>query len=362
MEGLHLPCQQPRAEEDREAAPNYSHTGHFFSPCRRTVALTSCQQQPESVLANSQVHHDTYGYQFLCGTSAPVSATHTAGHVSEILNCMLTAVTEHLTVDKTRTLELVLCSLALVCPAAACAFAPHTSARAKDISTAAASAAVEMMQCACTLLRLVDMSSEEAQDVLSHVKGYARIDLSVALAHVLLAAQQVPQRLRGAAADLVHCFLGLSEFAWPFLHSWQDKSELPCPAALADGSAAGSIPVGQALFVGLLPRAGGNCKGGLLLTDGGRLGAECRGSTSSTRRLPDNRSVLESLLSQSSAATGFAVAKGLHVTWADNLALSLQGLGGSEQAQVCPSVAVQLLDALVAYPRSLTTQLYPGNR
>ena len=283
------------------------------------------------------MHRDAYGFQFLCGSgsSGTVSAIYSAGHVSAVLKCMLTTVSEHLTVDTTQVLEQVLCSIALACPAAACAYAPHTSAGAQENSTAASTAAVDMMQCACTLLSHLDMSSEEMQDVLSHVKSYARIDLCVALAHVLLAVHQVPYRLRRVAASLLHCFLGLPGFARPFLHSWQDKSELPCPATLMNqATTVDSVPVGQALFVGLHPLAS-SWKAGGAPGDGARTGPQCRESTSNTQQAPDNRGVLESLLAQSSAATAFALAKGLHVSWAENLAVSLQGLGGSEHSQVC---------------------------
>jgi hypothetical protein len=300
--------------------------------------MHSCLLQAHALSQGTKIQHGAYGYKLLCDSASniTVSAIHSAGHVAAILNCMLAAVAEKVAVEKVRMLELTLCSIALICPAAACAFTPHMSVAAQESSTAAATAAVEMLQCACSLLRQVRMTSEEMQDVLSHVKGYARMDLSVAIAHILCPGLEVPQRLRGATVSLLRCMLGSSQYAKPFLHSCQDKCELACPAALLDAQATeDSVPVGQALLVGLLPQT--RClQSSRPLLDAGRAGSQFRDSTSRTPQLlSETRNVLESLLSQSAAATAFAVERGLHVSWADDASATLQGLGSTDQAQVC---------------------------
>lgn len=346
---LPLLCQQSEANEELEPKQYHFDMGHASGRFRRTAELQCCHPRTRALSQGTQVYRDAYGYKLLfdAGSRVTVSAIHSAEHVSAILNCILASTkSEQLTVDKVRMLELALCSIALVCPAAACAFAPHMSTAAQENSTAAAAAAVEIMQCACSLLRHVSMSGEEMQDVLSHVKSYARIDLSVAIAHVLRPDQQVPHRLRGATGSLLHCMLGSPKYVQPFLHSCQDKSEHSCPAALVDaGAATSTIPVGQALVVGLLPHTR-LLQPRLALTDVGRSGSQCRHSTNRTPLIPDTRNVLESLLSQSAAATAFAVARGLHLSWADNVTAAIQGLGSTDQAQVCADFFVLHLSAV----------------
>ena len=174
------------------------------------------------------------------------------------------------------------------------------------------------------------MSHEHMQDVLAHVKSYARIELSVALAHVLQSRQSVPQRLWVATTSLLHCMLGSAEYAQPFLHSFQDDAEHQCPAALGDSDAEGVIPVGQALFVGLFPQAKA-----LLNTAVRESVSGPQHKDFADKSMLEIRAVLDSLLSQSTAASAFAVAHDFHESWTANAEAALGGLVRTYSTLVC---------------------------
>lgn len=330
-----MPLSHPQTESCKDLAELQQQ--HSYG---RHAQMCYFTEQGQRVSQHIQVHHETYGYHLLCdsGTAAAVSAIRCAGHVSALVSSLLATVPDQVNVDMNRALQLVLGSIAMICPVAACSFSPHTSTTGQERSTAAAASAADLMQCGCSLLRHVRMSSEDMRDVLAHVKSYARMELSVAIAHVLQLRQSVPQRLWAAASNLLHCMLSAAQYAQPFLHSCQDNTEHQCPAALGDSDEEGVIPVGQALFMGLLPQTNTSSNAALMNSVSGPQSTHF-----ADKPMSDFRAVLESLLAQSSAASIFAVAHKLHTIWAANAEAALEGLVRAPSALMCFCVKLQFL-------------------
>lgn len=288
----------------------------------------------------------TYGNKLLCaiGSKASVCTIQTAGHVAAILHCMLAHGSAALDVCMPRTLVTVLSSLALVCPAAACVFAPLSSAAGQERAAAAAAAAVEMLQLGTQLLQHMRLPADKMRDALFEVKSYAMLDLSVAVAHVLQPGAQVPEALRRSAARFLARMLASVEHATPFLHSWVDGSEWTCssvlvPPPLQATDTPGTIPVGRALIAGLL-RERRESKARPALADMGNLATtaaslDCKIDCPS-KAVPPLCFAVQALLSRSTAAKFYAIAHGMPACWAENASAALKSLVSlSENGRVC---------------------------